>query len=86
MPDAKLLSDQMRLIERTRKAAQFHANIALECDKANLPILAREHDYISKLLADKIALQIRAFRDTALTAADPKSEPPDSWSPHPTEQ
>ena len=82
-----LMTDyQLSLIKLSGKAAERHRQIAAECDTAHLPILAREHDYVAKLLTEKLIMQIRAFRDTALTAADPKSEPPDSWSPHPTEQ
>jgi hypothetical protein len=66
MAEKQLLTDQMKLIERTRKAAQFHHELAELCDKANLPILAREHDHAAKQMTGAVDLQIRAFRDQAL--------------------
>ena len=55
---------QTKLIDRASKAAEVHRQLAGECDRAGLPILAREHDFVvAKCL---IGLQLRAFREGAL--------------------
>jgi hypothetical protein len=72
MAEKQLIEAQTKLLERTRKAAEVHRQLAAECHQAGLPILAREHHYVAKCLDDKISLQLRAFRDEAL--AEPESE------------
>ncbi len=61
-----MTESQTKLIERTRKAAEVHRSVAAECDREGLPILAREHYYVAKMLEEKITLQLRAFRDGTL--------------------
>ncbi len=61
-----MIEAQTALIERSRNATKFHRELAEKCNEAGLPVLAREHDYIAKALEEKIAMQMRAFRDGAL--------------------
>jgi len=65
-----MIEKQTALIERSKKAAKFHRELAAECNDAGLPILAREHDWIAKNIDEKVGLQIRAFRDDALGAVE----------------
>ncbi len=72
MAEKQMIEAQTKLLQRTMKAIQFHSELAAECDKAGLPILAREHDFVAKCLREKVDLQVRAFRDGGL--AKEKSE------------
>jgi hypothetical protein len=63
MAEKQLAEQQLKLIERTKKAAYFHRELGKECNQAGLPILAREHDFAAKTMENAVANQMRAFRD-----------------------
>ena len=68
MDGKQLLAGQIAFIEKTRKAAQRCSEMAEEASRLNLQVLAREWNYFGDEMKKKIDLQIRAFRDEALSS------------------
>jgi hypothetical protein len=58
--------EQKLLIETARKACSRAHEEAAKCDRAGLPILAREWDYTAKELEQRIDLQERALQQGSL--------------------
>lgn len=63
MAEKKMVQEQSAFIEKTRAARGRCAELAAAADKVELPLLAREWDFIGKCLDRAIAAQLRAFRD-----------------------
>lgn len=63
----QLTSEQEKLIERTRKASVVAKELAVEANRLNLPILARDWEWLSREIDASVQKQSRAFRDDSLT-------------------
>jgi hypothetical protein len=64
-----MTDEQKQLMDVAKKACTRAREEAAKCDKANLPILAREWDYIGRELDQRIDLQERALNQGSLFTA-----------------
>ena len=64
-----MTDEQRALIEIAHKACTRAREEAAKCDRAGLPILAREWDYTAKELEQRIGLQERALQHGSLFTA-----------------
>lgn len=72
-----LTPDQSEFIEKTRKARERCAGMAALANKLNLPIMAREWDYLGNCLQNALAMQTRFVRQ----AVEPSATLPENAAP-----
>lgn len=71
-----LTSGQILFLDRCGKARGWCREMAEQANRMELPILAREWDYLGKCLESAIGNQERAFRDDTLLPPPPKEGEP----------
>lgn len=70
MTQKEMVAGQLVFLDKVRKARARCSEMAEEANRLELPILAREWDYLGKQLESAIGNQVRAFRNGALTHED----------------